>query len=202
MENKKRIWYSSRFWILLYAVALFLTMSFQLFVDLCDLNHLPFELKFIRQEYINGEARLPLETLSWFWLAIVSLFCGFDRAVDIRETMQLKSGQMSMGDLGKLRGIILISLLLFLYSVFCSLLAKTDFQMAQLASTFGMCTLIYVSGNKAVKMFKYSHLEDKDDDGIPDEYQDKYYKWARQARKEGVDAQFITFDYFMDSIEE
>ena len=198
MENKKKpFYYESRFWVGLYAFVMLIIMTLQLILGLLQNQEIVVKSVTLNK-FINGEVDLPMEALSWFWFGLVSLFCGFDRFVDVRTTMHLSSGQMSLGDLAKLRGIIIESMILFLYAVACNLLVDKDFQLAQMASAFGSATIIYVSGNKIVKAYKYAGSKDDDKDGIPDDIQDEYEKWVRAQKKEGTDEAFITLDYFLD----
>lgn len=198
MENKRKpFYYESRFWVGLYAFVMLIMMMLQLVLGLLQNQEIVVRSVTLNK-FINGEVDLPMEALSWFWVGLVSLFCGFDRFVDVRTTMHLSSGQMSLGDLAKLRAIIVESLVLFLLAVACNLLVDKDFQLAQMASAFGSATVIYVSGNKLVKAYKWTGSKDDDKDGIPDEVQDEYEAWVRAQKKEGTDGAYITFDYFLD----
>ena len=87
-KEKTPIYYSSRFWVGLYFViyTLYLTIQFILgTLEYSNVLNLPESILKI----INGETKLPLDSLSWGWTAIVSLYCGFDRFVDIKNTMNL-----------------------------------------------------------------------------------------------------------------
>lgn len=196
-KNKKTpIYYSSRFWVGLYfaVYSLFLTIQFVLgTLEYANILNLPESILKI----INGETKLPLETLSWGWTAIVSLYCGFDRFVDIKNTINLIPGKMNFGDLAKLRHIILMSLFLLILSTIFSFITKSDYQLTSNATAFITTTLIYVSGNKLIKSFRYEG-KDGNGDGIPDEYEEEYYKWKRKQDKDGVEERFTSFDYFMD----
>ena len=174
--------------------SLFLTIQFVLgTLEYANILNLPESILKI----INGETKLPLETLSWGWTAIVSLYCGFDRFVDIKNTMNLIPGKMNFGDLAKLRHIILMSLFLLILSTIFSFITKSDYQLTSNTTAFITTTLIYVSGNKLIKSFRYEG-KDGNGDGIPDEYEEEYYKWKRKQDKDGVEERFTSFDYFMD----
>lgn len=152
-------------------------------------------------KFINGDVALPLQIFSWGWSFIICLYCGSDRFVDVRTTMQLPAGQMSLGDLDKLRKIMCVSLGLLLLATFFSFTSSKDFELEALSLGFVTSIVAYTSGNKFVKAFKFSG-KDENKDGIPDEYEKEYYKWKRKQLKEGVDKEFITFDYFLDEYEE
>lgn len=187
---KEKIWYSSRFWIGLFGFVVAIFISLQLFLGLIQNGFIPFK-------YLNPEINLPLNTVAYSWAVLVGLYCGTDRAVDVANTISLKPGQLSMGDLAKLRHIILLSLFLVLYSLIGTVATNKDFALEAFFGAFAAATIIYCAGNKVVKTFKYSG-KDNDNDGVPDEYQNEYEKWAREETKKGTKEEFITFDYFLD----
>ena len=198
---KNKFWQSSRFWVFLYAFVMAVIMTLQLILGIMQNKELVFKSVTLNN-FVNGEVNLPMETLAWCWTALISLFCGFDRFVDIKTTMHLSSGQMSFGDLAKLRAIILVNLVLFIYAVLANFLVDKDFQLTQMAMAFGMSVIIYVSGNKLVKSFKYSGEKDEDGDGIPDSIQEEYEKWVRAQKKNNIDEAYINLDYFLDERED
>lgn len=194
--EKKHAWYSSRFWMTLYAVVVLLLIALQLVLGLLAASKYEFSPTFIK--LINGNLELPMEVAAWFWTTIIFICCGYDRYVDIKETQQLPAGELSMGDLKKLRFIIVESLFIFLTALVCSFIVDKDFQLTALFSAFGSATLIYIAGNKAIKANKYKHKKDKDGNGIPDIIQYDYEKWVRAQKKAGTDPRFITLEYFLD----
>lgn len=196
-KKKKPFYFYSRFWVLLYAQVVLLLMTIQLTVAL--LVRLGVDIVWINNN-ISNVVENTLETAAWFWTAIVSLFCGFDKFVDIKNTMNLASGQMSNGDMAKIRKIIIISLILSIYSIVCSFVVDLNFQVVAFFSSFGMSTVIYTSGNKIVKSLKYYPGSiDGDADGIPDVIQHRYEKWVREQKKNGTEQQFITLEYYLDT---
>jgi hypothetical protein len=121
-------------------------------------------------------------------------------SLDIKKTMNLTSGQMSNGDMAKIRKIIIISLILSLYAILCSFVVDLNFQVVAFFSSFGTSTVIYTSGNKIVKSLKYyPGSVDGDADGIPDIIQHRYEKWVREQKKNGTEPQFITLEYYLDT---
>ena len=167
---------------------LILTLQFAL--GLIDKGILP-------KGFLNTNLQLPMGFATWIWTFIISLFCGFDRFVDIKNTQQLQPGQISIGDLDKLRKVIVVAIFLFLYALACNALVDRDFQLEALLSAVGSSIIIYISGNKLVKANRFV-CEDKDKDGIPDIVQKEYEKWVREQKKLGTDKTFIDFDYFLD----
>lgn len=174
-----KFWRSSRFFIVLYAWTLAVGII----------------LTFFKFEF-------PLKTLATVWPFLISVYVGLDRVIDVRTTQTLATGQMSFGDLAKLRGIIFLCFSLFGLSVAFTKLGKANvYEMDEFAVAFAMSVILYVGGNKAVKSFKFSG-PDKNCDGLPDKYEDEikeeYERWARTQRKNGVDEKFITLSYFFD----
>lgn len=195
--KKTHIWYSSRFWVLLYALITTLLMGIQFFLGILQNNSITFHNTSIN-EFINGDLNLPITVLSWGWLAIVTLYCGSDRVVDTIKSLKLSVGQMSMGDLSKLRGIILISLLLLILAVFFSFFTDKDYDLEAWASAFVMSILTLVVGNKSVKIASQYGPIDKNKNGVPDECEDSFNKWVREQKRNGIESEYLTFDYFLD----
>lgn len=182
---------------MLYAQVVLLLMTIQLTVAL--LVRLGVDVVWINNN-VSTVVETTLETAAWFWTAIVTLFCGFDKLVDIKKTMNLTSGQMSNGDMAKIRKIIIVSLILSLYAILCSFVVDLNFQVVAFFSSFGTSTVIYTSGNKIVKSLKYyPGSVDGDADGIPDIIQHRYEKWVREQKKNGTEPQFITLEYYLDT---
>lgn len=200
-DSKKHIWYESRFWVCIYAVITILIMSIQFVLGIFENNEIIFHSKIIN-DFINGNLNLPMEVISWVWTALISLYCGSDRIVDIAKTTKLSVGQMSMGDLKKIRGMILLSLVLFITAIIFNFLTDKEYTLSAYASAFGMTIISYVVGNKAVKASAYfgTH-EDQNEDGIPDEAEEAFNKWKREQIRNEIETQYITWDYFLDDPE-
>lgn len=197
--NKNKFWYSSRFWVIIYAVVTLIIMSIQFILGLLKNENIHFYNIETLEKFINGDLNLPMTALSWCWTALISLYCGSDRVVDIAKTTKLSVGQTSMGDLAKLRGMIALSLVLFITAVVFNFMTDKEYTLSAYASAFGMTVISYVAGNKAVKATAYfgSH-EDKNEDGVPDIAEAAYNKWKRQQIKNGVENIYLNFDYFLD----
>lgn len=192
---KKHIWYSSNFWVVLYAIILILLIVLQLVLGFLDNNLIP--LPEGLTQFVNNQVQLPMAVAAWFWVALISAYCGFDRYVNLKETQHLSMGQMSLGNLSRLRFMMVLSLMVFIFSLASSFAVDKNFELVQFFSAFGSSVLLYISGNKLIKANKFKG-EDKDKDGIPDDIQKDYYKWEREQKKNGVEPIFITLDYFLD----
>lgn len=189
MNNKTWPWYTARFWVILYAFIVSIFLAAQFFFGII----------------LNKEINLPINVLSYCWTFLVSLYCGFDRYVDLKNTTALPIGQMSLGDLSKLRGMIILSLILLLFSttLYCvgHFLFNIDkeFALEAFASGFGATVIAYVTGNKIIKSQKYKcEIKDENDNAIPDDAENDFNKWKRLKIKEGTENQFLTWDYFLD----
>lgn len=169
--NKTPIWYKTSFIVVFYAVVTSILMVLQLALHLC--------LKFnwsttnpIFRDFINGNLELPMQTISWFWMAISAAYIGVDRTAYAIKTANTKRGQSDMGDPATIRHIIFISGLLALEALICNGLVEADFQLDAFFTAFGTACTFYVAGQKAIKSVKYIDGKlDANGDGVPDEYQ-------------------------------
>ena len=169
--NKTPIWYKTSFIVVFYAAVTSILMVIQLALHLC--------LKFnwsttnpIFRDFVNGNLELPMQTISWFWMAISAAYIGVDRAAYAIKTANTKIGQADMGDPATIRHIIFISGLLALEALVCNGLVEADFQLDAFFTAFGTSCTFYVAGQKAIKSVKYIDGKlDANGDGIPDESQ-------------------------------
>lgn len=182
----------------MYAIVVLTIMCIQFILGLLKNDNIHF-INETLNKFINGNLNLPMSTLSWCWTALISIYCGSDRIVDIAKTTKLSVGQTSMGDLSKLRGMIVLSLVLLVVAVVFNFFTDKEYTLSAYASAFGMTIISYVAGNKAVKATAYfgTH-EDTDQNGVPDIAETSYNKWKRQQIKNGVESEYLTFDYFLD----
>lgn len=196
--NKKHIWYESRFWVVLYAIVVFIILCMQFTLGILQNNQIIFHNKIIN-DFINGNLNLPITVMSYGWTALISFYCCADRIVDVAKTTKLQIGQVSMGDLSKLRYMIVLSLILFIFAGVFNFLTDKDYDLSAWASAFAMTIISYVVGNKAVKASSYFGTRvDKDQNGVPDEAEQSYNKWKREQIKNGVDSIYINWNYFLD----
>lgn len=195
---KKHIWYESRFWVMLYAFVVLVFMAAQFMLGV--LQNLQITVNnYTINSFINGELDLPITALSWGWTCLLALYVGSDRIVDIAKTTKLTTGQMSMGDLSKLRGMIVLSLFLLLVAVVFSMLTDKSYDLNAWATAFATSVVFYVSGNKGVKIASQFNAKiDANKDGIPDQAYDAYQKWRRLQLKNDADISVLTFDDFLD----
>lgn len=198
MSDKKYIWFESRFWVVLYAIVVAVMMCMQLTLGIMQGHQVVFDSK-VLNDFVNGNLNLPMTVMSYGWTALISFYCCADRVVDVAKTTKLQIGQVSMGDLAKLRGMIILSLLLFAMAVAFNFLVDKDFDLSAWASAFVMTVISYVVGNKAVKASAwFGTREDADQNGIPDEAEEAYNKWKREQQKNDVDSIYINWSYFLD----
>lgn len=151
-SKKTPLYYSSRFWITLFAFITVGIMALQFVLDLIPRTDI--QLKGLWR-FLNFNLIFPMKEVSWFWAAVISLACGFDRTVDIINTKNLPKGEMDMGDLAKLRFIILETLVLFIIALGFNLFSDADFQLLGFFTAFASSTILYTSGNKLVKATKH-----------------------------------------------
>lgn len=199
-KEKIHIWYSARFWVVLYALVAALAMCVQFVLGLLQNQSITLHNHTIN-DFINGNLNLPMTVLSYGWTLIVSTYTVSDKTVDVLKTSKLQPGDVSFGDQSKSRNLIVLSLLLFGVAVLFNFLTDKEYDLSAWASAFVMTTMSYVVGNKLVKSaswWKVKGLADDNGNLIPDKYEPRYNKWKRLQEKDGVDSQFVTFDYFLD----
>lgn len=173
-KSKVPIFYSSSFYVFIYALVCSVAMLMQLFaIFITTKNFGIFEtnavLQFLRA-VINPKTKLPIETLNSLWVAISAIYIGADRAVFAWKTANLGEGKMDVGDPSKARKIILYSGLMMLQGfVFNALDGEFDFGLEQLASAFGTSTMLYIAGMKSIKLTSNSKGSKKDEGGKTDE---------------------------------
>lgn len=196
--GKEKFYQQSRFWVLLYAFVAFAFMCIQFLLGILENNQIVFHNK-VLNDFVNGNLNLPMSVLSYGWTLLLSGYMCMDRVVDITTTLKLPVGQMSMGDLAKLRHMIVVSLLLLIAAVVFNFFTDKDYSLTAYASAFAVSIVAYTVGNKGVKSARYTdHYEDKNEDGIPDAVESAYNKWKRQQIKNGVSLEYLTIDYFLD----
>lgn len=198
MEKKQHIWYESRFWVVLYAFTTLFIMCLQFILGILE-NHQVVFKNIALNSFVNGALDLPMFVMSYGWTCLVAIYCGSDRVVDIMKTTKLTIGNTSMGDLPKLRRIIVISLMLFLVAIGFNFITNKDYQLSAFAAAFAMAIISYVVGNKLVKAASYYHKDiDSDQNGIPDDAEKSYLKWKRAQEKNNIEPQYLSWDYFLD----
>lgn len=135
----KKLWRSSRFFIVFYAIVLLASL--------------------ILQKY---NFQIPLETLAKMWPFLMTAYTGLDRYVDFMNTKQMKSGEVSLGDLPKLRFLIVLCFLLLVVSVTLQQNSDLDYKTEQFCTTFALSIITYTGGNKLVKSCKHEGSENAD----------------------------------------
>lgn len=198
MDKKKHIWYESRFWVIVYALVAAVVLCMQFSLGLMQSHQVVLGSKALN-DFVNGNAELPIDVMSWGWTALISLYCGSDRVVDTVKSTRLAVGQMSMGDVGKIRGMVVLSLTLFIAALVFNFMTDKDYALSAWASAFAMTVISLAVGNKMVKIAgQYGAETDKNNNGVPDDAEASYKKWCRKKTEEGVAIEFQTFDYFLD----
>lgn len=153
-EKKTSIFYSTSFYVFIYALVCFITMLLQIIAIFITTKNIGFlDSVFKLKEIINPLTKLPIETLNSLWVAISAVYIGTDRAVFAWKTANLSQGKMDVGDPSKARKIILYSGILMLEGfLFNAIDSNFDFGLEQLASAFGTSTLLYIAGMKSIRL--------------------------------------------------
>lgn len=110
-------------------------------------------IDFVNTNIIKYEPKIKV--FSWFFLAISSAYVGFDKVLNLKNTVELPKGQLSLGNLKKIRHLIFMSFILMSFSMICEALTGLDFDSEAFISAFGTNIILSISGNKAIKMSRY-----------------------------------------------
>lgn len=169
-KNKlhKWIWATSSM-VIIYALVFFLIMSFQFIISVVVKYNIPFHGKAIAN-FINGNINLPMNTLAIIWVALCAAYCGVDRASYLVKSSTECIGSCDVGDPAMLRFIILIAGFLFLAGIIFSGFSEMDYQLNLLASAWGSSIVLYVAGQKGIKMAKYINTSKNKDKCNPKDY--------------------------------
>ncbi len=149
INEKHKFWYSSKFWITLFACVIFIFLGMQFLIEIIPPDVLP---------YLNFNLQLPLETVATAWIIVITGYCGADKLSSITKTTQLPYGQADFGDLSKMRFIMLVCLFLSFAALAASVFVDAEFQVAQFITSFSSVLLIYVGGNKIAKTCQFKDL--------------------------------------------
>lgn len=110
-------------------------------------------INFVNINIIKYEPKIKV--FSWFFLAISSAYVGFDKVLNLKNTVELPKGQLTLGNLKKIRHLIFMSFILMAFSIICEALTGLDFDSEAFISAFGTNIILSISGNKAIKMSRY-----------------------------------------------
>lgn len=198
-EKAKKIYEHSRFWAHFFFIVLMMVIIVQGVTGIINREDLMYLKDNIVWLTLFVEKETPMQVASYIWTVLVAFYCGMDRVVDISETMHMPQGQMSMGELGKLRVIIVESFVAFFVAfIFDRVTASQyDFQAGPLLTAWGISLITYITGNKLCKTMKYKSLSDENNDGIPDEFSRQYKRWKLEQSRNEINPKFVNFDYFL-----
>lgn len=150
---------------------------------------------------LNTEMVMPLEVMADVWVGLLSIYIGVDRAMFVVKSATLNYGEVDVGEPGKIREMILISAIILIVAIIGTYVTNLDFQLDQFAMAFGASIALYVAGQKGIQTAKWSNgQKDEDENGIPDDEQEDYERWARKQRKDGVESKFINYNYYKDEL--
>ena len=156
-NTKESIWHKTSTMVMVYAISYAVIMLIQaglmIFGQAVDTGKI---VPTFITSLLNAKVEMPLEALSIIWVALASAYIGVDRGAYAVKTSTLEYGKQDVGDPRTLRQIILVSGLLFMEGITLSTVCAADFQLTQLASAFGTTTVLYVIGQKAIKITKYA----------------------------------------------
>lgn len=158
---KKRLVYSSSFWVIAYTVA------YMILTVLYCLPRILAEFSSVSMAHVNESFTFPLEYFSWGLLIITAGYCGMDRAVLAKKSSMMEIGSCDIGEPSKLRRVIYLLCLVFIENLFLNfylgrpftlvtdsgkrIFGGIDLPLEGLTSALVSSIVIYITGNKAIK---------------------------------------------------
>ena len=153
-ETKKKWSWATSSMVILYAIVFFLIMGIQFSIDMFAKYEITFHGKLL-MNFINGEIMLPINAMATIWVAICAAYCGVDRASYLIKSTTESRGQCDMGNPAMLRFIILLAGLLFAAGIVFGFFSDCNYELSTLASAWGSSIVLYVAGQKGIKIAKY-----------------------------------------------
>lgn len=151
MNNK--LLYSSRVLVWAFSLITLILILIRSAIIIADFYGI---IDFVNINVIKYEPKIKV--FSWFFLAISSAYVGFDKVLNLKNTIELPKGQLTLGDLKKIRHLIFMSFILMAISIICEALTGLDFDSEAFISAFGTNIILSISGNKTIKMSRYVSL--------------------------------------------
>ena len=153
-RTKKRWAWATSSMVIIYAIVFFIIMAMQFGIDMLAKFEVEFHGKLL-MSFINGEIALPVNTMAVIWVALCAAYCGVDRASYLVKSTTESIGECDMGDPAMLRFIILLAGLLFAIGLGFGCFSDCNYELNLLASAWGSAIVLYVAGQKGIKMAKY-----------------------------------------------
>lgn len=151
--KKKWAWATSSM-VIVYAIVFFLIMGAQFAIDMLAKYEIEFHGHLL-MSFINGEIAMPMNTMAVIWVALCAAYCGVDRASYLVKSASESIGECDMGDPAMLRFIILLAGILFAAGLGFGCFSDCNYELNLLASAWGSAIVLYVAGQKGIKMAKY-----------------------------------------------
>jgi hypothetical protein len=98
---------------------------------------------------LNSNFLIPLEQIIFIWTIMVPVYIGVDRATSFMFITKEGRNDITIGHPERLIQIIVQSFILYAVAVILSLIFDRDLQLQELATSFGLGVLLYVSGKKS-----------------------------------------------------
>lgn len=98
----------------------------------------------------NTNVHVPIDVIGWSYMALVSMYIGSDRFEKVFSSKQLPYGEVYMGDLKKLRNVIVFTLAIFIEAMSLNFLFDVDVGLESFFLAFASSVILYVGGNNAV----------------------------------------------------
>lgn len=112
------------------------------------------------------QAVLPITAMGWVYAAIVSGYTATDRKAQHSKTKTLGYGKADVGNNGKLKSIIITTVLLLLEGIGLTVLFGLDLNLDALVAAFGGTGTAFVVGNKMIKSAAFTEGDKSEGDNV------------------------------------
>lgn len=140
-KEKQPLSYKTSFMVYVFAVIIMISLILEFLLGI--LSHYQIS------QYINCQFSLPMNILSYCWVAVCASYIGVDRCMfSIKAT---KTEYVDIGEPSKLRNLITVSGLILLEATIFSIFNDRNYEVGSFATSFGTNIILYVGGQKMVK---------------------------------------------------
>jgi hypothetical protein len=135
--------------VILYGIFIFVSLIMQCFIPAISLYAELTGYDGLFKHILNPNFLLPLEQIIFIWTIMVPLYIGVDRAASFMFITKEGRNDITIGHPERLVQIIVQSFILYATGAILSLIFDRDLQLQELATSFGLGVLLYVSGKKS-----------------------------------------------------
>lgn len=116
------------------------------------LQTLPAILKAIWGITFNDTFTIPMDIWGWGLTFVIAFYAGIDRAALISRTAHMEIGKKDMGNPGRLRTMIYITMVLLIETYALAFFFKVDLPLEAITTAYISMVLLYTGGNKGIDL--------------------------------------------------